>query len=136
MIAQVILHPTSNSKLISNLMAVKLDMQRAYDHMNWPFICAVLRSFGFHEERISNVKARITCLGFVVLINRVSIDWFKSIWGRRKSDLISPYLFILGIEVLVKEIRDAAVTGKVSGFQAIRGIIIINQLAFADIAYY
>lgn len=48
-IVQEILHSFKSRKTKPGLMAVKLDLQKVYDKVNWKFIQAVLLHFGFNE---------------------------------------------------------------------------------------
>jgi hypothetical protein len=51
------------------LMAVKLDMSKAYDRIEWPFVATVLSSTGF-PQRLSDVIMKcVTTVSYQVLIN-------------------------------------------------------------------
>jgi len=42
------MHSMGNRTVEGKLVAVKLDMERAYDLMGWSFVEQVLHKFGFH----------------------------------------------------------------------------------------
>ena len=48
-IVQELLHSFKTRKTKPGLMAIKLDLQKAYDKVNWIFLYAVLLHFGFNE---------------------------------------------------------------------------------------
>lgn len=48
---------------------IKLDMTKAYDRLEWPFLFEVLARFGFSERWISYVRSMFTNCLFSVLYN-------------------------------------------------------------------
>ena len=52
-----------------NFMAVKLDMGKAYDRVEWGFIEKVMEKMGFHEKWIQLIMQCITTFSYSVIIN-------------------------------------------------------------------
>jgi hypothetical protein len=51
------------------LMAVKIDMEKAFDRMEWSFILAILSKLGFHSTWINWIRICVTTPSFSILIN-------------------------------------------------------------------
>jgi hypothetical protein len=52
-------------------MIVKLDMSKAYDQVEWPFLEAMMRGLGFAESWISMILRCVTSVTYSVLVNGV-----------------------------------------------------------------
>ena len=48
----------------------KLDIQKAYDHVNWNYLVNMLQKMGFRSKWIRWIKYCIGTVKFLVLINR------------------------------------------------------------------
>ena len=48
-IVQECIHSIRKKRGKGGWMAMKVDLKKAYDKMNWSFIGSVLRAFGFHQ---------------------------------------------------------------------------------------
>lgn len=73
----------------------KLDLEKAYNHVNWEFLMYVLRRCGF-GVKWSGCEGVFSLASFSVLINGVSRDHFGCCRGIRQGDPLSPLLFFAG----------------------------------------
>lgn len=75
--------------------ALKLDMSKAYDHMEWPFLETMLHKLGFSARWISSIMTSVTSASYTVKVNGVLSPVFSPSRGLRQGDLLSMYIFIL-----------------------------------------
>lgn len=118
LITHEVLHFLKNSRAeISCTMAVKTDMSKAYDIIEWEFISDVLQQLGFHEVWINWIMQCITTVSYSYLINESAFGSVIPHRGIRQGDPLSPYVFILCSEVLSGLCREAGRKGRL---QAVR----------------
>jgi hypothetical protein len=106
-----------NSRLKSEELGVlcKLDMEKAYDYVDWNFLLYLLRC-GFREKWCSWIKHYISSAFFLVLINGVPSGFFGSSHGVRQGDPLSSFLFVLVIEAFSKMLGAFISRGLISEF--------------------
>ncbi|XP_048613305.1 uncharacterized protein LOC125587171 [Brassica napus] len=113
-------------------MAVKTDMSKAYDRLEWNFIEHVLLRLGFHRRWVTLIMACVTSVTYAFLINGSPRGRVKPSRGIRQGDPLSPYIFILCSEVLSGLCNKAQENGRLKGIRVARGCPQVNHLLFAD----
>jgi len=116
----------------NGFMAIKLDMSKAYDRLEWGFLEAVMRKLGFAERWVQLIMTCVRTVSYTVLINGLPHGHIVSSRGIRQGDPLSPFPFIMCVEALSRMLDHAAGMGKISGVPIRRGGIRINHLLFAD----
>ncbi|KAA3488752.1 reverse transcriptase [Gossypium australe] len=105
--------------------ALKLDMSKAYDHVEWDFLTGMMNSMGFHNDWIVLIIRCVCSVSYSVSINGLNSDWFSPSRGLRQGDPLSPYLDSLLLE-------DIKQRGSMEGAPIGKGRLSINHLFFAD----
>lgn len=72
-VVQEMLHSFKSRKVKAGLMAIKLDLQKAYDRMSWKFLKAVMLQFGFNGTFINWIMSCVTTVSFEVSCERWQI---------------------------------------------------------------
>ncbi|KAL0822904.1 hypothetical protein Bca101_046581 [Brassica carinata] len=113
-------------------MAVKTDMSKAYDRIEWTFLRKVLTRLGFHDILISWLMECVSSVSYSFLINGGPQGRVIPSRGLRQGDPLSPYLFIMCTEVLSGLCNQALAQGTLPGIKVARNCPPINHLLFAD----
>ncbi|KAA3462680.1 reverse transcriptase [Gossypium australe] len=113
-------------------MAVKLDMSKAYDWVEWGFIEEVMTKMGFAREWVELIRRCVSTVSYAVNINGRRGSLFFPTRGLRQGDPLSPFLFLICSEGLSSLIRAARREGLIRGAKASRSGPEISHLLFAD----
>ena len=133
LITHEVLHYLQTSKAEQRVsMAVKTDMSKAYDRLEWEFIQLVLERLGFHHRWISWIMECVSSVTYAFLINGSPRGRVKPSRGIRQGDPLSPYIFILCSEVLSGLCNRAQEAGRLTGIRVANESPRINHLLFAD----
>lgn len=85
-------------------MALKLNLEKAYDRLNWDFIFDTLHKVGLPDQMVYLIMKCITTAPFKVFWNGEVIDSFAPCRGIRQVNPLSPYIFLLCRERLAHKI--------------------------------
>ncbi|KAA3481221.1 reverse transcriptase [Gossypium australe] len=113
-------------------MAVKLDMSKAYDRVEWSYLKEVMLKMGFDESWVELIMKCISTVSYIVNINRNRGRLFYPTRGLRQGDPLSPYLFLIFSEGLSALIRQAVGVGNLRGVKESRRGPEISHLLFAN----
>ncbi|XP_031127667.1 uncharacterized protein LOC116029767 [Ipomoea triloba] len=112
--------------------ALKLDMAKAYDRMEWGYLEGMLLSLGFAQQWVELIRMCVTSVSYNILVNGASTGMVVPSRGIRQGDPLSPYLFIICAEGLSLLFQQQEARGNIHGVRVARGAPSISHLFFAD----
>ena len=132
LVAQEVVHTMRNKKGRNGFMAVKVDLEKAYDRLNWEFIVDTLKDIGLPSRMITLIEKCISSAEMNLLWNGSPSESFHPTRGIRQGDPISPYIFVLCIEKLAQLISLAVKHKLWEPIQLSRNEPELSHLCFAD----
>ena len=113
-------------------MALKLDMSKAFDRVEWSCLEKIMTKMGFQPRWISMVMSCLTSVIYSIRINGVPQGHITPTRGLRQGDPFSPYLFLLCAESLSALLHRASEAGTLRGLQVCKRSPHITHLFFTD----
>lgn len=113
-------------------MAVKLDLEKAYDRLEWSFIHKLLQAFHLPHMLIKIIMSCVASSNIVILVNGGALEPFEPSRGLRQGNPLLPYICIMCMEYLSHLIEQKCVVGSWAPLKASCGNLDILHLLFAD----
>ncbi|CAH9124076.1 unnamed protein product [Cuscuta epithymum] len=116
-------------------VALKLDMSKAYDRVDWGYLQAIMLEMGFTERWVNLILQCVSTVEYFIPFDEKVIGPIRPKRGIRQGDPLSPYLFILVAEGLSALLRQEESRGDITGVAVARGAPKVTHLFFADDSY-
>jgi len=131
-IMQEVLHSMRRKTGAMGLMAIKLDLEKAYDRLRWDFLHSTLLKMQLPDLLIRTIMQCVSTCSLNILWNGEPSGAFTPSRGIRQGDPLSPYLFVSCMERLSQLIDSYSNLGKWKAISLTRGGTRLSHLMFAD----
>ena len=116
----------------TGFMALKLDMSKMYDRVEWTYMEKLMVKIGFQDSLVKLMMECITTASYSVLINGEPHGDIIPTRGLRQGDPLSPYLFLMHTEGLYGLIHKVARMGDIWGVSICQNGPKLTHLLFTD----
>lgn len=113
-------------------VALKIDISKAYDRVDWRYLNEVLIKMGFSDKCVAWMRMCVESVSYNFAVNDNIVGPIIPGRGLRQGDPLSPYLFILCAEGLSSLLRGENRRGTLHGCRVGGRAPSISHLFFAD----
>lgn len=131
-IAQEVVHSMHIKKEKMGWMAITIDLEKAYDRLWWSFIENTLKEARIPWNIIQLIMTCVSSTTMQILQNGSFTEEFTSTRGVWQGDPISPYLFVLKMEILGHAIKKSVLGGNWKPIVLSKGGPPLSHLFFVD----
>lgn len=131
-ICQEMVHSLWHKRGRKGGMILKIDLDKAYDRLEWSFIQETLLDAGLPRQMVNVIMQCVTNASFRLLWNGELTDGITQSRGVRQGDPLSPYIFVLCLERLAHRIMKEVAAGAWKPLKASRHGPAVSYLFFAD----
>ena len=131
-IAQEVIHTIGRKRGSVGYMALKIDLEKAYDKLEWNFIRVMLTRANIPEDLIDIIMSCVSSVSTSIMVNGEALDPIYPSRGIRQGDPLSPYLFILCMDFLGQLIEEKCSLKEWQPVRASQGGPAFSHLLFAN----
>uniref|UniRef100_A0A803PQT0 Reverse transcriptase domain-containing protein n=1 Tax=Cannabis sativa TaxID=3483 RepID=A0A803PQT0_CANSA len=133
LVAFEVLHSIKNRKRGNKgFAAMKLDMSKAFDRVEWHLIQQVMLKMGFGDTIVQIISRCVQSVSYSFLLNGAIHGNITPHRGIRQGDPLSPYLFLICSECFSRLLQHEENQGNLEGLNVSRFAPPVSHLLFAD----
>lgn len=112
-------------------ITIKVDIAKAFDTLSWEFLFNCLEGLQIPQQLLSWLRACICTPSYMIGYNGMVQGYFKGKRGLRQGDPLSPYLFVIAMNVLSLMLNKAAAEMRIQ-YHSRCSSSRLTHLCFAD----
>lgn len=127
-----VLHSFRQKSYRNQQFCLKVDLSKAFDRMNWSYLESILPMYGFPPEICKWIMLCVTSAEYTVILNGRGDGFFRPTCGLRQGCVLSPYLFIIGMDILSRQLQFQVESGVIRGLRITRSAKALTNCLYAD----
>lgn len=131
-IAQEIIHSRGKKRGKVGYMALKIDLEKAYDKIEWSFIKEMLIRVNLPSSLIDIIMNCVSTVSTSILVNGEATDPIFPSKGLRQGNPLSPYLFIICMDYLSQLIEEKCEVKQWRPVKTSQNGLAFSHLLFVD----
>lgn len=131
-VSHEIMHYLHLKKGPKGFMAIKVDLAKAFDRVEWDLFICIRKKFGFCSKFTDWILECISSSSMSFLINGSPFGNLTPSRGIRQGDPLSPFLFVIYIELLSRMLAKEEQLNHFKGIKISRTSPSISHLLYAD----
>lgn len=121
----------------TSIVALKVDLSKAYDCMEWNFLKRMMSRLGFSSKFFNLVMLCVSTIRYkIVASGDHKIGPIIPTRGLHQGDPLSQYLYVICVEGLSTLIRDCESRGTIHGCRVAQGALTISLIFFTDDSFF
>lgn len=127
-----VLHSFNQSGYRNKEFCLKVDLAKAFDKMDWDYIAQILHIYNLPQKFANWVMSCIKSAEFSIILNGRGDGFIKPRSGLRQGCSLSPYVFILGMDLLSRKMQFLVNSGSLRGVKIAPTAPSITNCLYAD----
>lgn len=127
-----VMHFLNKKKGRLGYMAIKLDLVKAYDRIEWGVFIHIMSKFGFSSKLTDLIFECISSTSFSILLNGSPFGYFSPGRGLCQGDPMSPAMFTMFSNLLSRLLARAKQNGLISGVKVSQLSPKVTHLMYVD----
>lgn len=111
---------------------LKVDLSKAFDRMDWDYLQTMLSLYGISSKMVTWIMGCVRSAKFSIVINGSADGFFVPQSSLRQGCALSPYLFIIGMDLLSRTFSHLSQIGLLRGVKIVPRAETLTNSIYAD----
>ncbi|KAJ4787969.1 RNA-directed DNA polymerase (reverse transcriptase)-related family protein [Rhynchospora pubera] len=132
LLVKEILHSFKSSRFNKQAFMLKADITKAFDKLDWEFLRYAMLTLNVPTKIVDLMLYSFKNAKVTIQINGTGDGFIKPTRGLRQGCPMSPYCFIMVMEMLTRKLKQAQSMGHIQGVKLAQTCPILTHVIYAD----